>query len=220
MDLSREQKLLVIGGLLVLLAGIVVLSLARVGSAPPPTVYQASTTSAPPPQALAVHVTGAVTRPGLYWLQPGSRVSEAIGMAGGMTPEANSSSINLAALVQDGQQIVVTVLPPATAADHSAASTPPAPSPVPASTPTPPPPQASPQPQPRPSPTPVVVYPLSLNAATKEQLETLPEIGPQLAQRILYYRYEHGGFRSVEELTNVEGIGKHRLALLRQYLQP
>ena len=61
---------------------------------------------------------------------------------------------------------------------------------------------------------------LSLGAATIEQLDQLDGIGPTLAQRILAYRTEHGGFRSVDELREVEGIGEKRFATLREALQP
>ena len=56
---------------------------------------------------------------------------------------------------------------------------------------------------------------LDLNTATTEQLITLPGIGPELAQRILDYKKEHGPFKSVDELTNVKGVGKVKLTKLR-----
>jgi competence protein ComEA len=61
---------------------------------------------------------------------------------------------------------------------------------------------------------------LSLGAATLEQLDQLDDIGPTLAQRILEYRTAHGGFRSVGELREVEGIGEKRFATLQNALQP
>ncbi|MEN6404033.1 MAG: helix-hairpin-helix domain-containing protein, partial [Armatimonadia bacterium] len=89
---------------------------------------------------------------------------------------------------------------------------------------TPPVPAPSPRPsQTKPAPAPVqpaVPAVVSLNRATKSQLEALPSIGPELAQRILYYRYEHGPFRSVDDLLQVEGIGRDRLETIRPYLQP
>lgn len=59
---------------------------------------------------------------------------------------------------------------------------------------------------------------LDLNTATAEQLDTLPGIGPVLAQRIVIYRTDHGGFRTIDELTEVEGIGLKRLEQLRPHL--
>jgi len=57
--------------------------------------------------------------------------------------------------------------------------------------------------------------PLNLNAATLAELDALPGVGPVLAQRILDYRTKHGGFRTVEELRKVEGLGEARYAQLK-----
>lgn len=62
--------------------------------------------------------------------------------------------------------------------------------------------------------------PVPLNTATVEQLETLPGVGPVLAQHIIDYRTQHGGFRSVDELREVNGIGDRRFADLRDLVQP
>ena len=81
-----------------------------------------------------------------------------------------------------------------------------------------------PEPRPRPRGTPgdpaAPSAPVSLSSATVAQLDTLDGIGPTLAQRIVEYRQAHGGFRSVDELKQVEGIGEKRFAALRQALQP
>lgn len=212
MDLSRGQKLLIIIGLFALLGGIVVLSLGKLSSAPASVVYEAPRAPAQP-QYTAVHVVGAVVHPNMYWLRPGSRVSDAIDAAGGMAPEADQSSVNLAAVLQDGQQVKVMTQ----TAPVAAATTPP---PAPAASPVPAPAtQALPAAPAKFAKTPNLPLPLSLNQATKDQLQALPGIGPELAARIVYYRYEHGGFRSVEELSSVDGIGPGRLELLRSYLK-
>lgn len=62
--------------------------------------------------------------------------------------------------------------------------------------------------------------PVSLTTATVEQLETLPGVGPVLAQHIVDYRTEHGGYRSVDELREVNGIGDRRFADLRPLVRP
>lgn len=210
MDLSRGQKLLVIFGLLALLGGIVVLSLGRLASQPAAVVYSEPSSTKPQATQLATHVVGAVARPGLYWLPSGSRVSDAIALAGGMIPAADQSSVNLAAVVEDGQQVRVL---------ERTAPAPPQPSPAPA-------PVASVPPPAKANVTAAVetIPPapriISLNSASKEQLESLPEVGPELAQRILYYRHEHGGFRCVDDLTKVEGIGPGRVETLRPYVTP
>ncbi|WP_420719543.1 ComEA family DNA-binding protein [Streptomyces sp. NRRL S-481] len=62
--------------------------------------------------------------------------------------------------------------------------------------------------------------PVSLNTATADQLDTLPGVGPVLAQHIIDYRTQHGGFRSVDELREVNGIGDRRFADLRNLVRP
>jgi competence protein ComEA len=62
--------------------------------------------------------------------------------------------------------------------------------------------------------------PVSLNTATADQLNTLPGVGPVLAQHIIDYRTQHGGFRSVDELRQVNGIGDRRFADLRELVRP
>lgn len=137
-----------------------------------------------------VHVAGAVRRPGLYRVREGARVGTAVRLAGGPTAKADLTGTNLAARVEDGQQILV-------------AARGPAPSPVSA-----------------PSGTTPPAGPISLATATQAQLEELDGIGPTLAARILEYRDANGGFRSVEELGEVDGIGEVRLEALREAVQP
>ncbi|MDX3118297.1 ComEA family DNA-binding protein, partial [Streptomyces scabiei] len=62
--------------------------------------------------------------------------------------------------------------------------------------------------------------PVSLNTATVDQLDALPGVGPVLAQHIVDYRAQHGGFRSVDELREVNGIGERRFADLRNLVRP
>jgi len=138
-----------------------------------------------------VHVAGAVRRPGLYRLGENTRVGRAVELAGGPTKKADLAATNLAARVEDGQQILVPVRGAAAAPAPVAATGTAAPS-----------------------------GPISLASATQAQLEELDGIGPTLAARILEYRDEHGGFRSVEELGEVDGIGEVRLAALREAVQP
>ncbi|OEV18554.1 comEA protein, partial [Streptomyces nanshensis] len=61
---------------------------------------------------------------------------------------------------------------------------------------------------------------VSLNSANREQLETLPGVGPVLAQHIVDYRTQHGGFRSVDQLKEVNGIGEKRFADIRPQVTP
>lgn len=152
----------------------------------PPAVPSASA-------SVVVDVAGKVRRPGVYTLPTGARVYEALRAAGGVRGHAGTLALNLAALLQDGEQIVVggpstagvaMPAPPAVggattgAADASAA-------------------------------------PVDLNTATLDQLEALPGVGPVLGQNILDWRAAHQQFTSVDQLRDVSGIGDVRLAQLR-----
>jgi competence protein ComEA len=148
---------------------------------------------------LYVHVAGAVRKPGLLRLPSGARVAAALERAGGPTRRADLTLVNLAARVQDGQQIVVRVAGAAGGAVGAAGG-------------------AS-----GPGANGAATAPgakIHLSTATPEQLDEVDGIGPTLAERIIEYRDEHGGFRSVDELAEVEGIGEKRLATLREALQP
>jgi competence protein ComEA len=144
---------------------------------------------------LYVHVAGAVRRPGLYRVPASARVAAAVHRAGGPSRRADLTAVNLAAKVEDGQQVVVPKLGAAPAATGGTAG--PGPGQGEAGTPT-----------------------LSLATATVEQLDGLDGIGPTLAQRIIEYREAHGGFRSVEELREVDGIGEKRFAALKEAVRP
>lgn len=157
-------------------------------------------TTAKPPSArlLVVDVAGEVRRPGVYRVPAGSRVDVAVQQAGGVTRRGESSAVNLAMPLHDGQQVVVprrgAVPTAATGGGHTPGG---------AAAPGSPPAQ-----------------PVSLSTATVEQLDTLDGIGPTLAGRIVQYREAHGGFRSVDELRQVDGIGDKRFEALRKAVQP
>jgi competence protein ComEA len=153
-----------------------------------------------------VHVAGAVRRPGLLRLPEGSRVAEAVDRAGGPVRRADLAGVNLAAKLEDGQQVIVPVRG-ASGAGAAVAGAAPGVAPGSASVGSAPPGSAG-------------VPKLSLGVATVEQLDQLDGIGPTLAQRIVEYRTTHGGFRSLGELREVEGIGEKRFATLQKALQP
>lgn len=146
---------------------------------------------------LYVHVAGAVRRPGLMRVPADARVATALERAGGPTRRADLTLVNLAARLQDGQQIVVPVRGEAgavsggggTGAAGGAPGSPPG-------------------------------MKLLLSTATVEQLDEIDGIGPTLAERIIEYRDERGGFRSIDELSQVDGIGEKRMVSLREQLQP
>ncbi|MBV2153942.1 ComEA family DNA-binding protein [Kitasatospora sp. SUK 42] len=151
--------------------------------------------------AVVVDIGGRVRAPGLHTLPGGSRVADALRVAGGPLPETDTRNLNLARILTDGEQILVgEQAPPAalaggtggTGGTGGAAVGPPG--------------AGAPRP------------PVSLNRATAEQLDTLPGVGPTLAQRILAYRTSHGSFRSVDQLRQVSGIGARTFAELRPLL--
>src|SRR4051812_11142877 len=144
--------------------------------------------------AIYVHVAGAVRRRGLLKLASGSRVATAVQRAGGPGPRAELSGVNLAARLEDGQQVLVPVRG-AAAAPGTAGSEPT-------------------------SPGAAGVPRASLGSVTAEQLDQIDGIGPTLAQRIVEYRTQHGGFRTIGELREVEGIGEKRFETLSKALQP
>jgi competence protein ComEA len=146
-----------------------------------------------------VHVAGAVRRPGVYRLADSARVQDAVRRAGGAARAADLGAVNLAARVVDGQQVVVPRRAAAAGAATAAAAT-----------------AAS------GSGTGGAAHgpPISLSSATLEQLDTLDGVGPATAQKILDWRRQHGGFRSVDDLGQVPGIGPKRLAALRGRVQP
>lgn len=142
-------------------------------------------------ERVTVHVAGAVTKPGVYELAAGTRVIDAVEAAGGGAPDADLNRLNLAAKVTDGQKVLVQRVGEASAA------------PAPGT------PDGGGSEGADPSGL------LDLNTATQAQLEALPGIGPTLAEAIIAERERRGGFRSVNELRDVRGIGDKRFADLK-----
>jgi competence protein ComEA len=139
---------------------------------------------------LVVHVVGAVRTPGLYKLRRGARVADAVSTAGGATAKADLALVNLAAPLSDGQQIVVPARAPPVASAGGGA------------------------------PGAAAAGPVHRIAATVEQLDALPGVGPVTAQKIVDYRQAHGAFGSVDDLDAIPGIGPARLEQLRDLVAP
>lgn len=142
---------------------------------------------------IVIDVSGKVRDPGVHRLPAGSRVEDALKAAGGVRPGTKTGTLNRARFLVDGEQLVVGGPAPAGA---EAPAAPPGPA---AAGPT---------------------APVSLNTATVDQLDTLPGVGPVLARHIIDHRTRTGGFRSVDELREVNGIGDRRFADLRDLVRP
>jgi competence protein ComEA len=177
--------------LLGVLAGFVFAGLLMFVSRAPagqPIVLQPAPTKSP----IAVHVIGAVPRPGLYEFAEGARVQDAIDAAGGMLSTANMDAINLAALLTDGQQLTIPYqsgnepvedattleLPGAVVEETEGAAV-----------------------------TSSSGDLININTAALEELDALPGVGPTIAQRIIDYREQNGAFSTIEEIMDVSGVG-------------
>ncbi len=153
-----------------------------------------STSTSAPPARIYVQVAGAVRRPGVYQVPAGARVFQVIQQAGGFTEDAAEEAVPLASKLSDGCRVFVPRLGEVTegASGELVLSVPLGGEAQ----------GAEP-------------LPVNLNTATLEQLQSLPGIGPALAQRIITYREEHGPFTSLDQLLEVPGIGQTRLEQLR-----
>ncbi|MEU7277275.1 ComEA family DNA-binding protein [Streptomyces sp. NPDC045431] len=173
-----------------------VVGAAEPAAAPTPGTAGPPVPTASPP-AVVVDVSGKVRRPGVLRLPAGSRVADALHAAGGVRPGTDVSGLNRARVLMDGEQVLVGVTPapagPVSGSGPGGASG-----------------QAG----------AAGAGPVSLNTATVEQLDALPGVGPVLAQHIVDYRTRHGGFRSVDELREVNGIGDRRFSDLQPLVRP
>jgi competence protein ComEA len=172
------------------------------------------TASETEPEIWAVYVTGEVLRPGVYEIEPGSRVSDAIRLAGGFTHLADREAINLAAKLKDEAHILA---PSVAARDNGVKSAPLTSA------------QAS-KPAVAANPATTISYPnganaeddtqkIDINTADATGFATLPGIGPKLSQAIVAYRDENGPFGDIEDLRNVGGIGEKRFEAIKELVK-
>jgi len=167
----------------------------------PKGVVKPETPSERPRPQVIVHVTGAVLRPGVYHLEPGARVADAVEAAGGASIDGMADALNLASHVSDGDKIFVpsrreeqvapvvgqgaTKLPVQAESRGSAGSS--------------------------------AGRKVNVNVATQAELDSLPGVSPKLAGDIVAYREKYGRFKSLDDLDKVTGVGPTTLKQLKQY---
>lgn len=177
---------------LVVLSGAVGLGIMR-GQADPAQTVQIEASSEGSDAAaggeIFVHVLGEVTHPGLYVLEPDARVVDALAAAGGTLDDADLQAVNLARTLSDGEQLIV----PAVGDEAPGAG--------------------------EGGTAPEGDGLIDINTADQTALETLPRIGPALAQRIIEWRETNGRFGSVDDLLAVSGIGDKLLSGLRDLVR-
>ena len=215
---AKSKKLIFIA---VLLTGCIITSLISTndkaktlpgGSSLPQSVQSAVTSKAAQAKTVRVQVSGAVLEPGIYDVPANCRVEEAIAAAGGLTENADSERVNLVRKVRDGMQIRVPVqkttrksskqgTKPHTTAGYGASTT-----------------KKSGSTRAGAEKNNSAVQIVRINSAGVSELQQLPGIGPALAQRIVKTR-NSGRFTSAEDLLRVPGIGKAKLAKLRDYVE-
>lgn len=172
--MSKEIKYLIIGLLLGLLSAALILIVSAPTHGEPVTLLPT-----PEQPKVSIYITGAVQKPGVYELPPGSRIENAIQAAGGWMITADKSAVNLAAVLEDEESIYV---------PHLGEKT------------------LTPKPEKKLTPT-LTGQLININTASVELLDQLPGIGPAKAGEIVSYRQKYGAFDTIEEILNVPGIG-------------
>ncbi len=145
-----------------------------------------------------IHITGAVQQPGVYQLAQGKRIIDAVQLAGGVTEKANIDAVNLAAPLYDGQKIIIPYLPDNLENELTARGE-------------------------LYMISPEYIYSsnsglININTANVRELESLPGIGPVLADHIVEYRKNNGVFRKVEDIKNVPGIGEKKFQAIKELI--
>jgi competence protein ComEA len=194
-SLSREQQLMILGLVLVIVAGLGVMAYRRLAPGGVDEIVidepAGNDRVAERPQVI-VHVSGAVKREGVYRLKSGDRIIDALKLAGGAALDANLSSINLAEKVKDGEKIIVPAKPKVVErmlGDQGIRKS-------------------------GTSPTGKV----NINAAGEKELCKVRGIGPTTAKRIVEYRSSNGPFSKIEDLMKVKSIGKGKFGKIKEQI--
>lgn len=140
---------------------------------------------------VVIDLRGAVKNPGVYELPPGARVQDAVAAGGGVTDEADLSTINLARRLRDGDVVIIAAMPGHSGSPAIGATA-----------------------------APVMADSggarVNLNTASAAELVALPGIGDTIAGRVIAYREEHGPFRAVDDLIHVQGLSAKTIDSLRE----
>lgn len=149
-------------------------------------------------EKIKIHIIGEVKMPGIYELESGSRIQDAIIAAGGETENAELDEVNLAYEIEDGQKICIpSIFEEVNAYIYNDSGKN------------------------------VIIdnenelnsnAKVNINKASSEELQQINGVGPSLAEKIILYREQHGKFKSIEELKNVSGIGDKKYEVLEEYV--
>lgn len=146
---------------------------------------------------ITVYVTGAINKPGVVTVREGARMADVVKACGGLLPTADGEKVNMAQVLKDGQQVRV----PEKAGSETAAAAKSG--------------NANPAAKSSTSSKAAPSGPVNINTAGAEELDTLPGIGPAMAQRIIEFRETEGAFTAIEDIKKVKGIGEAKFEKMK-----